>query len=93
MGSERNTYGQGETQQEILVEGSVAKKCLWLSGLANAGIQRSRRQMQFIWRQKNYPLKLQAVNESLEQVQSRLELVTWLDKYGISVRWCLMTRS
>lgn len=26
-------------------------------------------------------------NESLEQVQSRLELVTWLDKYGISVRW------
>ena len=66
-GLERNTYGQGETQQEILVEGLLAKKVPLAAEELSAQIAGG--------------------NESLEQVQSRLELVTWLDKYGISVRW------
>ena len=79
-GLERNTYGQGETQQEILVEGLLAKK-------VPLAVRIGERRYTKEEAAEELSAQIAGGNESLEQVQSRLELVTWLDKYGISVRW------
>ena len=91
-GLERNTYGQGETQQEILVEGLLAKKVPLAVRIGStlpacrAPQERGSRCNSYGGREE-LSAQIAGGNESLEQVQSRLELVTWLDKYGISVRW------
>lgn len=86
-GLERNTYGQGETQQEILVEGLLAKKVPLAVRIGERGYTKEEAADAIHMAAEELSAQIAGGNESLEQVQSRLELVTWLDKYGISVRW------
>lgn len=84
---ERNTYGQGETQQEILVEGLLAKKVPLAVRIGERRYTKEEAADAIHMAAEELSAQIAGGNESLEQVQSRLELVTWLDKYGISVRW------
>ena len=86
-GLERNTYGQGETQQEILVEGLLAKKVPLAVRIGERRYTKEQAADAIHMAAEELSAQIAGGNESLEQVQSRLELVTWLDKYGISVRW------
>ena len=86
-GLERNTYGQGETQQEILVEGLLAKKVPLAVRIGERRYTKEEAADAIHMAAEELSAQIAGGNESLEQVQSRLELVTWLDKYGISVRW------
>lgn len=86
-GFERNTYGQGETQQEILVEGLLAKKVPLAVRIGERRYTKEEAADAIHMAAEELSAQIAGGNESLEQVQSRLELVTWLDKYGISVRW------
>ena len=86
-GLERNTYGQGETQQEILVEGLLAKKVPLAVRIGERRYTKEAAADAIHMAAEELSAQIAGGNESLEQVQSRLELVTWLDKYGISVRW------
>ena len=86
-GLERNTYGQGETQQEILVEGLLAKKVPLAVRIGERRYTKEEAADAIHMAAEELSAQITGGNESLEQVQSRLELVTWLDKYGISVRW------
>lgn len=86
-GLERNTYGQGETQQEILVEGLLAKKVPLDVRIGERRYTKEQAADAIHMAAEELSAQIAGGNESLEQVQSRLELVTWLDKYGISVRW------
>ena len=86
-GLERNTYGQGETQQEILVEGLLAKKVPLSVRIGERRYTKEEAADAIHMAAEELSAQIAGGNESLEQVQSRLELVTWLDKYGISVRW------
>lgn len=86
-GLERNTYGQGETQQEILVEGLLAKKVPLAVTIGERRYTKEEAADAIRMAAEELSAQIAGGNESLEQVQSRLELVTWLDKYGISVRW------
>ena len=86
-GLERNTYGQGETQQEILVEGLLAKKVPLAVRIGERRYTKEQAADAIHMAAEELFAQIAGGNESLEQVQSRLELVTWLDKYGISVRW------
>lgn len=86
-GLERNTYGQGETQQEILVEGLIAKKVPLAVRIGERRYTKEEAADAIHMAAEELSAQIAGGNESLEQVQSRLELVTWLDKYGISVRW------
>lgn len=86
-GLERNTYGQGETQQEILVEGLLAKKVPLAVRIGERRYTKEQAAVAIHMAAEELSAQIAGGNESLEQVQSRLELVTWLDKYGISVRW------
>ena len=86
-GLERNTYGQGETQQEILVEGLLAKKVPLAVRFGERRYTMEQAADAIHMAAEELSAQIAGGNESLEQVQSRLELVTWLDKYGISVRW------
>lgn len=86
-GLERNTYGQGETQQEILVEGLLAKKVPLSVRIGERRYTKEEAADAIHIAAEELSAQIAGGNESLEQVQSRLELVTWLDKYGISVRW------
>ena len=86
-GLERNTYGQGETQQEILVEGLHAKKVPLAVRIGERRYTKEEAADAIHMAAEELSAQIAGGNESLEQVQSRLELVTWLDKYGISVRW------
>lgn len=86
-GLERNTYGQGETQQEILVEGLLAKKVPLDVRIGERRYTKEEAADAIHMAAEELSAQIAGGNESLEQVQSRLELVTWLDKYGISVRW------
>ena len=86
-GLERNTYGQGETQQEILVEGLLAKKVPLAVRIGERRYTKEEAADAIHMAAEELSARIAGGNESLEQVQSRLELVTWLDKYGISVRW------
>ena len=86
-GLERNTYGQGETQQEILVEGLLAKKLPLSVRIGERRYTKEEAADAIHMAAEELSAQIAGGNESLEQVQSRLELVTWLDKYGISVRW------
>lgn len=86
-GLERNTYGQGETQQEILVEGLLAKKVPLAVRIGERRYTKEQAADAIHMAAEELSAQITGGNESLEQVQSRLELVTWLDKYGISVRW------
>ena len=83
----RNTYGQGETQQEILVEGLLAKKVPLAVRIGERRYTKEEAADAIHMAAEELSAQIAGGNESLEQVQSRLELVTWLDKYGISVRW------
>ena len=86
-GLERNTYGQGVTQQEILVEGLLAKKVPLAVSIGERRYTKEQAADAIHMAAEELSAQIAGGNESLEQVQSRLELVTWLDKYGISVRW------
>ena len=86
-GLDRNTYGQGETQQEILVEGLLAKKVPLAVRIGERRYTKEEAADAIHMAAEELSAQIAGGNESLEQVQSRLELVTWLDKYGISVRW------
>ena len=86
-GLERTTYGQGETQQEILVEGLLAKKVPLAVRIGERRYTKEEAADAIHMAAEELSAQIAGGNESLEQVQSRLELVTWLDKYGISVRW------
>ena len=86
-GLKRNTYGQGETQQEILVEGLLAKKVPLAVRIGERRYTKEEAADAIHMAAEELSAQIAGGNESLEQVQSRLELVTWLDKYGISVRW------
>lgn len=86
-GLERNTYGQGETQQEILVEGLLDKKVPLAVRIGERRYTKEEAADAIHMAAEELSAQIAGGNESLEQVQSRLELVTWLDKYGISVRW------
>ena len=86
-GLERNTYGQGETQQEILVEGLLAKKVPLAVRIGERRYTKEQAADAIHMAAEELSAQIAGGNESLDQVQSRMELVTWLDKYGISVRW------
>lgn len=84
---ERGSYGQGEREQQILVEGLgehavpvdlVIGERQYDKAEAEAAMEAAAEQL---------PQQILGGNESLFQVRSRLELPGWLEEYGIAVRW------
>ena len=86
-GLERNIWS-GRNTAGILVEGLLAKKVPLSVRIGERRYTKGGEAADAIhMAAEELSAQIAGGNESLEQVQSRLELVTWLDKYGISVRW------
>lgn len=84
---ERNAYGQGEREQALLVEGLLEAE-------AEVGIQIGERQYEEAAARQAMEEaegKLAGLilgeNPSLNEVNSQLNLITWLEESGISVDW------
>lgn len=83
----RNTYGQGEKEQMVIVEGLLSEKVpvdVKIGELRYSG-EEAKKAIQSA--AEELSTRIAGDNESLERVQKRLELPSWLDEYGISVQW------
>lgn len=83
----RNTYGQGERQQVIIVEGLLAEKVPLDIRIGECRYTREEAADIVRLAAEELSVAITGSNESLDQVQSRLELITWMEEYGVSVRW------
>lgn len=84
---ERNSYGRGERKQEILVDG-LGKDTVEV-GLTIGERQYSEAEAALAMEEAAETLEevILGENPSLQEVRSRLNLVTWLDPPGISIEW------
>lgn len=83
----RNTYGQGEKEQVLLVEGLLSEKVPVEVRIGERQYSEEEAAQAIGMAIEELSVQIAGDNESLERVQGRLELKTWLEQYGISVQW------
>lgn len=83
----RNPYGRGEKEQVVIVEGLVAEKIPVELRIGERQYTKEEAEQILHAAAEELSVIIAGDNESLKQVHSRLDLVTRVDEYGISVQW------
>ena len=84
---ERNSYGQGEREGTVLVEGLSEDELKLPISLAERQYSREEARIQFDLALEEARQLMLGENESLEQVSHPLSLPSWLDSMGMGMRW------
>lgn len=83
----RSSYGQGEREQEIRVEGLLEEEIPLQLSLRERQYGEEEADEVFSRVCESLTAEILGDNASLFQVTGDLKLLTWLPEYGISVRW------
>lgn len=83
----RNTYGQGEKEQEVMVGGLLQEKAPFTVVLRERQYLEEEAEAVFAPAYELLIARILGENKSLEQVRTKLNLITWLEEYGIAVEW------
>lgn len=83
----RNTYGQGEKEQVLWVEGLSDKRIPTVLTLEERQYTKEEAERAFDPAYEELLSVIPGENKSLAHVQSELDLVTRLDEYGMRVKW------
>lgn len=83
----RNGYGQGEASYQIYVEGLEEEAVPLDVNLAEQVYTEEEAHNIYTVIMEELPLYILGDNISLQEVRSDLNLITYLDQYGISLRW------
>ena len=83
----RNSYGQGEKEQIVIVKGLLTEKTP-VDVKIGARQYTEEEALQAIQSAvEELSAEMSGDNESLERVRGNLKLATWLDEYGVAVQW------
>lgn len=83
----RNSYGQGEKEQIVIVKGLLTEKTpvdVRIGERQYTGEEAAQAIQSAV---EELSAEMSGDNESLERVRSNLKLTSWLDKYGVAVQW------
>lgn len=83
----RNSYGQGEKEQVVIVEGLTAEKVPVDIKISERQYTEAEAERALSAAAEELSTVMAGDNESLSRVRSRLQLLTRLDEYGIAVQW------
>lgn len=83
----RNSYGQGEKEQEVVVGGLLKEKTPLAVTLRERQYKENEAEAAFAPAYELLMARILGENETLLQVRSNLNLITRLEEYGISVEW------
>lgn len=83
----RNSYGQGEKEQEIVVGGLLEEKTFTTVTLRERQYKEEEAEAVFDSAYELLIARILGENETLLEVRTDLNLLTWLEEYGIAVEW------
>lgn len=83
----RNSYGQGEKEGKILVEGLSEDETELSISLSERQYSREEAEKQFDLAMEEVRQLMLGENESLDDISLPLNLPSWLDSMGMSLRW------
>lgn len=83
----RNTYGQGAAEQEVTVKGLLEKELPLNLSVQERQYGQEEAEAAFEPAYEELLAGMAGENESLDSVRTDLNLVTWLEEYGIAVEW------
>lgn len=84
---ERPSYGQGEKVYELLVEGLLEHAVLMEVSVSDRQYTQEQAQQVFQEIMENLPAQILGENASFLEVRQDLNLITWLDQYGVKLKW------
>lgn len=83
----RNSYGQGEKEQVVIVKGLLTEKTpvdIRIGERQYTGEEAAQAIQSAV---EELSAEMSGDNESLERVRGNLKLTSWLDEYGVAVQW------
>ncbi|MEG1780483.1 MAG: hypothetical protein RR242_04160 [Clostridium sp.] len=83
----RNTYGQGETEEEIVVEGLLQKKVPITVVLGEREYGREEAEAAFTPAYEVLMTQVLGNNKSFDEIRTNLNLPTWVNEYEMKVEW------
>ena len=83
----RNSYGQGEKEQELFVEGLTDGKLTLPLQLRERQYSQETAETAFTPAYETLTAGMLLDNEALDQVRSDLNMASYLDEYGMAVEW------
>lgn len=83
----RNSYGQGEKEQIVIVEGLLTEKTPVDVRIGERQYTKEEAAQAIQSAVEELSAEMSGDNESLEQVRDNLALASWLDDYGVAVQW------
>lgn len=86
-GLERNSYGQGEKEEEILIEGLSEDKIPITLQIGERRYDEKEAEAAMDALAERLPEQIAGDNPSLNEVRMPLNLPVWLDEWGIRIDW------
>lgn len=83
----RNSYGQGEKEQVVIVEGLLTEKMPVDVRIGERQYTAEEAAQVIQSAVEELPAEMSGDNESLERVRTSLKLTSLMDDYGVSVQW------
>lgn len=84
---ERNRYGQGTREEEFLVDGFEQGAVAFSLSVGARVYTETEAKQAMDAAARELEQRILGENHSLREVRSSLQLVSWLEEYGISVEW------